>query len=163
MKNDGGSELEITIHTFDETDTESLGRSVGERLFPGALVLLDGELGAGKTVFARGVGRGLGVSGTIGSPTFNILYVYRGRLSFNHFDLYRLEEDEEIFELGLDEYLDGDGVSLVEWAGKFAGFFSPPALTVKLARVSDYEREVTLCASGGDYVSLLEEILLMRR
>jgi tRNA threonylcarbamoyladenosine biosynthesis protein TsaE len=155
--------VEIILHTLSESDTESLGRSVGERLFPGALVLLDGDLGAGKTVFARGVGRGLGVSGTIGSPTFNILYIYRGRLPFYHFDLYRLEEDEEIFELGLDEYLEGDGVTLVEWAGKFAGYFSSPALTVTLTRQSDNEREVTLSASGSDYVSLLEEILLVRR
>jgi tRNA threonylcarbamoyladenosine biosynthesis protein TsaE len=135
---------------------------VGELLFQGALVLLDGELGAGKTVFARGVGRGLGISGTIGSPTFNILYIYRGRVPFYHFDLYRLEEDEEIFELGLDEYLEGDGVTLVEWAGNFAGYFSLPALTVRLTRLSDNEREVTLSASGRDYVSLLQEIVSIR-
>ncbi len=152
----------MLIHTLSEMDTEALGLTVGEHLFPGALVLLEGELGAGKTVFARGVGRGLGVTGTIGSPTFNILYVYSGRLPFYHFDLYRLESDEELFELGMDEYLDGDGVTLVEWAEKFARFFSQPALTVSLARLGDNERSVSFEARGVGYGSILEEIRKIR-
>lgn len=139
-----------------------LGRAVGERLFPGALILLEGELGAGKTVFARGVGRGLGVRGPIGSPTFNILIVYNGRLPFHHFDLYRLEDDEELFELGIDEYLEGDGVTLVEWAGKFGRFFSQPALSVEVARLGDNERSVSLSAHGAEYVPILEEIMRLR-
>lgn len=126
--------MEQEIRTCSEQETEAVGAALAEKLFPGAVLLLEGELGAGKTVFARGVARGLGVRSHVQSPTFTIMNEHRGNLPFYHFDLYRLESGEELFELGMDEYLEGDGVSLVEWAGKFQGYFGGPALEITITQ-----------------------------
>ncbi len=97
-------------------ETARLGAVLGELLEPGDVVLLHGDLGAGKTAFTQGVGRGLGVSVAINSPTFTILKEYTGRIPLYHFDFYRIDQPEEIWTLGFDEYLSGDGACIVEWA-----------------------------------------------
>lgn len=147
------------ITTNSEQETESLGKTVGELLFPGAVLLLDGNLGAGKTAFARGVARGLGVTKPVQSPTFTILYAHSGRLAFYHFDLYRLESEEELLDLGIEEYLDDEGVSLVEWAGKFPDFFNMPSMVVTLARGQGEDvRIITFYAREECYGQLLAEL-----
>ncbi|TNE86749.1 MAG: tRNA (adenosine(37)-N6)-threonylcarbamoyltransferase complex ATPase subunit type 1 TsaE [Deltaproteobacteria bacterium] len=100
-------------------DTEALGQRLGEVVPPGTVVALRGDLGAGKTVFARGVGRGLGITTRVQSPTFVIVQWHEGgRLPFAHADLYRLGSEDELEELGLDELFD-EGLLLVEWAHRF--------------------------------------------
>lgn len=147
------------METNSEQETEQLGEELGNRLLPGSVILLDGDLGAGKTVFARGVARGLGVGSSIQSPTFTLLNVYEGRLPFYHFDLYRLDSAEELFELGVDEYLDGEGVSLVEWAGKFAAYLDLPALCV-LIEVSGAEgRRIVFTADGEPYETIMRDFM----
>jgi tRNA threonylcarbamoyladenosine biosynthesis protein TsaE len=89
---------------------------LGALLQPGDMILMTGDLGAGKTTLTQGIGAGLGVSGVINSPTFTILKEYQGRLSLYHFDLYRIESPEEINALGFEDYFESDGVSVVEWA-----------------------------------------------
>jgi tRNA threonylcarbamoyladenosine biosynthesis protein TsaE len=96
--------------------TRALGARLGEVLTPGDVVLLSGELGAGKTVFTQGIGEGLGVTSPINSPTFTLLKEYDGRVPLYHFDLYRIEDPEELFDLGFDQYFGGEGVCVVEWA-----------------------------------------------
>src|SRR3954451_4316317 len=96
--------------------TRALGRALGELARAGDVVLLEGELGAGKTAFTQGIGSGLCVSATIYSPTFTILKEYEGRLPLYHFDLYRLDEPDELYELGFEDYFRGEGVCVVEWA-----------------------------------------------
>lgn len=100
-------------------DTRKLGGRLAEELQAGDVVLLEGPLGAGKSELARGIAMGLGVRETVTSPSFTILNAYTsGRIPLYHFDWYRLESEEELYELGLEEYLGGDGVALVEWPGR---------------------------------------------
>jgi tRNA threonylcarbamoyladenosine biosynthesis protein TsaE len=150
--------LKQTLTTCSEQETEALGRALGEHLFPGAVILLNGELGAGKTVFARGVARGLGVEATVQSPTFTLLNAHTGRLPFYHFDLYRLETEGELYDLGFDEVLDGDGVSLVEWAGKFSGFFSMPALQIEILGAEGPCRQITFTAAERKYEKIVHDL-----
>jgi tRNA threonylcarbamoyladenosine biosynthesis protein TsaE len=96
--------------------TRVLGEALGALLAAGDLILLVGDLGAGKTALTQGIGAGLGVRGVINSPTFTILKEYAGRLPLYHFDLYRIDSPDEVYTLGFEDYFEGDGVSVVEWA-----------------------------------------------
>ena len=108
---------EMLTVTNSAEETRALGEQLAERLSAGDVVTLEGELGAGKSELARGIARGLGVTETVTSPSFTILNVYEsGRVPLYHFDWYRLESEEELYELGMDEYLGGDGIAVVEWA-----------------------------------------------
>ena len=101
----------------NEAETADFGVSLGQRLKPGAIIALSGDLGAGKTFLAQAIARGLGVSEHLTSPTFTIVCEYdSGRLPVYHFDLYRVHDEDELFELGFDDYLHGSGVCLIEWA-----------------------------------------------
>ncbi|NLM46823.1 MAG: tRNA (adenosine(37)-N6)-threonylcarbamoyltransferase complex ATPase subunit type 1 TsaE [Firmicutes bacterium] len=147
--------MKRAIVTRGEKETENLGRFWGEQLFPGAVLLLAGELGSGKTVFARGVGLGLGVGAPITSPTFTLLNVHRGRLPFYHFDLYRLAAEEELWELGVEEYLYGEGVCLVEWADRFPCFFDLPAARVSFRREGPAARRITFTSDDARYQEII--------
>ena len=107
----------MIIETFSREETAALGRQLGEQAEAGGVYCLIGDLGTGKTVFTQGFAAGLGVEGPVNSPTFTILQEYMGsRMPLYHFDVYRLEEPEEMDEIGFDEYLFGEGVCLIEWA-----------------------------------------------
>ncbi len=102
-------------------ETEAIGRSLGECVKPGQVYGLDGDLGTGKTVLARGFARGLGITQDIMSPTFTIVHEYReGRIPLFHFDVYRLTDEDALWEIGWEDYLDASGVCLVEWASQRA-------------------------------------------
>jgi len=101
-------------HSPDET--MNIAKSLASSLKPGTVIALDGELGAGKTVFVKGIAMGLGIFENITSPTFTIVKEYSGRLKLYHFDVYRIEDSSELFEIGFDEYINGEGVSVIEWA-----------------------------------------------
>ena len=108
----------MDVITHSAAETRELGTRLAGELKAGDVILLEGELGAGKSELARGIAKGLGVTETVTSPSFTILNVYEsGRTPLYHFDWYRLESAEELFELGMDEYLGGDGIALVEWPG----------------------------------------------
>ena len=103
--------------TYGSEETYRLGEEMGRKAEPGDVYALTGDLGTGKTVFAQGFAKGLGISGYVNSPTFTILQVYEeGRLPLYHFDVYRIEEPEEMEEIGYEDYFYGDGVTLIEWA-----------------------------------------------
>lgn len=102
-------------------DTFALGKQIGESVAPGSVLTLVGDLGVGKTVFTQGLAEGLGILDAVNSPTFTILQIYEGgRLPLYHFDVYRIDEPEEMEEVGLDDYLYGRGVSLIEWPEQIA-------------------------------------------
>jgi tRNA threonylcarbamoyladenosine biosynthesis protein TsaE len=134
-----------TITTHSESATSAVGREVAATLSAGAVVLLYGDLGAGKTAFVRGLAEGLGVApAEVSSPTFTLVQEYRGgRLTLFHVDLYRLNDSREIDDLGLDE-ITADGVVAVEWADKLEG-----ATRLKPSR-SDHIVEVRLTHGDGD-------------
>ena len=107
----------LTVESRSAAETRALGECLAGRLRPGDVLVLQGELGAGKSELTRGIAAGLGVTETVTSPSFTILNVYEsGKWPLYHFDWYRLESADELYELGLDEYLGGDGVAVVEWA-----------------------------------------------
>ncbi len=115
-------------------ETEAIGASLAERLGPGSLVAFTGDLGAGKTAFVRGMARGLGIREPVTSPTFTIVNEYEGgRLPLFHFDLYRLGGEEELFEIGWEEYLNRGGICAVEWSENARGAMED-AVWVDLSR-----------------------------
>lgn len=133
--------LRIISHSPEET--RALGEKLAARLAPGDVVILEGELGAGKSELARGIARGLGVTDTVTSPSFTILNVYEsGRCPLYHFDWYRLESAEELFELGLEEYLGGDGIAVVEWAEKCPEALPEKTIRIRLEATGDEERRI---------------------
>ncbi len=124
-------------------ETEELGARIAERLGPGDVVLLSGELGAGKTTLIRGACRALGVTGPVTSPTFTIGRRYQGgRLPVSHLDLYRLADLEGEDPALLDDYLGPDGVAFVEWPDAGSGRLGRPAIVVRLAHVSEERRRI---------------------
>ena len=111
----------MVFESQNEKDTYKLGLEVGENAEPGDVYCLDGDLGVGKTVFAAGFAKGLGIGTPICSPTFTILQTYEeGRIPLYHFDVYRIEEVDEMEEIGFDEYAFGDGVCIIEWGQQIA-------------------------------------------
>lgn len=103
--------------SFSAQDTWELGKEMGEKAFPGQVICLIGDLGTGKTVFTKGFAQGLGITEPVSSPTFTILQSYdEGRLPFYHFDVYRIGSVDEMDEIGFDDCIFGEGVSLIEWA-----------------------------------------------
>lgn len=138
--------------TSDPQETFSIGRKLAERAQAGEIFCLDGDLGTGKTVFAQGFAAGLGVTELVNSPTFTILCEYEtGRLPLYHFDVYRIEEPQELEEVGYEEYFFGQGICLVEWASLVEELIPEEAVRVLIekdpSRGFDYRR-ITVCASG---------------
>ena len=109
--------MSITIESNSAEETFALGQKIGERVKPGTIISLTGDLGVGKTVFTQGLAKGLGIMEPVNSPTFTIVQVYEGgRLPFYHFDVYRIGDIEEMEEIGYDDYFYGNGICLIEWA-----------------------------------------------
>ena len=124
--------------SFSAQDTWELGKEMGEKAFPGQVICLIGDLGTGKTVFTKGFAEGLGIDESVNSPTFTILQIYEeGRLPLYHFDVYRIEEPEEMEEVGFDEYIDGDGVCLIEWAGRIEELLPEDVILVHIEKDLD--------------------------
>jgi tRNA threonylcarbamoyladenosine biosynthesis protein TsaE len=131
-----------TVFSLCEDETFALGRRTGQALRRGSLVVLQGELGAGKTVFARGVAVGLGIP-EASSPTFTLVQEYRGgRLPLFHADLYRLEAEAEIGVLGIEDMLQAGGVVLVEWGERLPGHLRRGATTVRFEDLGEDARRI---------------------
>lgn len=143
--------------THSADDTFELGRLIGETLQSGDIILLRGDLGAGKSVLARGLARGLGIDCPMPSPTFTLMQPYEGRLPFYHFDLYRLDDPEEFYEAGLDEYAFGSGAAVIEWPD-CADLMPDSCFEVEILRGStDDERRITITPMG-DMLARASEI-----
>jgi len=138
--------------------TEQIGFSLGQLLLPGDFVSLHGELGAGKTKFAGGIARGLGVDPTVPvtSPTYTLLNIYQGRTPLYHFDLYRLKGDDDVVDLGFTEYFSGSGVSLVEWAERIKEELPYDRLDIFLSYLDETVREIEFTPASSRYEKLLE-------
>ena len=134
--------------TRSEEETRALAARLAEELRPGDTVLLHGELGAGKSVFVRGAARALGVRGAMPSPTFTLMIPYEGDVKLAHFDLYRLNDPEEFWAAGLDEFIGGEYVALVEWP-EMAELDPEGAIHVRIRRseLGDDAREIEI--DGG--------------
>ncbi len=154
------AERSLALLSGSVAQTRRLGSKLGALLQPGHVVLLEGAFGAGKTVFSQGVGQGLGVSDYVTSPSFTLINEYRasrerGGFPVYHIDLYRLASAAEAVDLGLLDYLGGDGVCLVEWAALVRPLLVPDYLLVRLAIEGARRRRLLIEAFGGRHVQLL--------
>ncbi len=139
-----------TMLAVTREDTQALGRTLAGQLRPGDTVLLSGRMGAGKSEFARGVARGLGITGPVPSPSFTILNVYdEGRFPLYHFDWYRIGDESELYDLGLQEYIGGDGICLIEWHERAEDLIPETVLEVLLSPQEDGSRLITMIPHGG--------------
>lgn len=131
-------------------ETRALGAKLASLLRPGDVVLLSGDLGAGKSELARGVARGLGITGAVPSPSFTILNAYdEGSVPLYHFDWYRIEDANEIYEMGMDEQLGGDGIALIEWSERAEECLPKRLLRIEIRRMDENTRELHFCPEGG--------------
>jgi tRNA threonylcarbamoyladenosine biosynthesis protein TsaE len=119
-------------------ETFALGKKMGEQAVPGQIICLNGDLGVGKTVFTQGLAAGLGIKGTVNSPTFTILQVYdQGRMPLYHFDVYRIADVEEMDEIGYEEYFYGQGICLIEWSNLIREIIPPDAMEITIQKDLD--------------------------
>ena len=125
--------------TASPAETQAFGRMLGGLLKTGDVVALIGELGSGKTCLIQGICAGLDVEDDVTSPTFTLINEYRGRIPVAHVDLYRLEDAESVLDLGYDEYIDGDGICLIEWADKFPDLLPDACIELRI-EIPDHER-----------------------
>jgi tRNA threonylcarbamoyladenosine biosynthesis protein TsaE len=141
--------------TASAEETERAGHALASLLHPADVIALSGDLGAGKTHLVQGVARGLAVEGAVGSPTFNILLVHRGRLPLYHFDLYRLEREDDLEDIDFFETLEGDGVSMIEWGDRFPRALPDDHLLVTIRRTGEDRRSFALQAHGERSAALM--------
>ena len=141
--------------TRSEEETMRFSGAIAGMLSAGDTVMLHGDLGTGKSVFARGIARAMGVQGAMPSPTFTLLIPYEGRCKIYHYDLYRLNDPDEFYAAGLDEFIGGDGVALVEWP-EMADVDPQPALSIYIERMAD-NTEMRLIRIENDGVRGFDE------
>jgi tRNA threonylcarbamoyladenosine biosynthesis protein TsaE len=145
--------LDFISHSAQQT--QRLGARLGELLLPGDVVLLEGGLGAGKTVFAQGVAAGLGVAGPVTSPTFTLNHEYEGRVPLYHVDLYRVSGAVEAEHIGLEDYIWGEGVTLIEWPDRAMSLVPDAHLVVSLRPLAETKRVIRFDATGARYVDVV--------
>lgn len=137
-----------TIVSGSPRETLAFGRRLAALLEPDDVVALAGDLGAGKTCLVKGAAEGLGILDPVTSPTFNILLVHRGRLTLNHFDLYRLDREAQLEDIDFFATLESGGVSFIEWGEKFPGALPKDRLSVLITITGDEEREISVSTGG---------------
>lgn len=156
----------LVINTNSPQETRKLAISMAQLIQPGDIICLNGDLGAGKTAFSQGVAVGLGVEVPVTSPTFTLINEYQGRLPIYHFDVYRLEGSEEMYDIGYEEYFYGQGVCLIEWAQRVESVLPKERLDIfiKQENLLDFNldtndvRQVQFIPMGRRYHQLVEEL-----
>lgn len=134
----------------------ALGEKIGEGLFKGSIVTMLGDLGAGKTTMTKGIGKALGITRTINSPTFTIMKIYEGRMTLYHMDVYRLNENSG--DEYLEEYFNMDGVCVIEWADNISYLIPNDVLKVTIKDLGDNKRSVILESDSSDYQKIIESV-----
>jgi tRNA threonylcarbamoyladenosine biosynthesis protein TsaE len=145
------------VHTSSPEETMELAQRLGELLEAGSVITLEGDLGAGKTHFTKGLAKGLGVKRTVNSPTFTIIKEYQGRLPLYHMDVYRVCEADE--DLGFEEYFYGEGITVVEWASLIKEQLPRERLSIQIYHAGEDKREIVLHPIGDWYNKLCKELL----
>ena len=150
--------MTYTIMLNSPEETEAFAATLADLLEPGDLLTLEGDLGAGKTTFTKGLAKGLDIERMVNSPTFTILKQYSGRLELNHFDVYRLENSDE--DIGFDEFFSSEAVSVVEWARFIEEYLPKERLEITINRQSEQGRKMTLHPIGRRYEKICRELNL---
>lgn len=148
---------ELTLVTKSVEETMNLGRVIGKAAVEDLFLALSGDLGAGKTHFVQGLAEGLGITGAVTSPTFNIMNVYEGRLPLKHFDFYRLDAEDDLYNIGWDEYSVG-GVTVAEWADKFPSLIPEEAVQLTFTVINETERKIVVRWSARSPQPVIKEI-----
>jgi len=148
----------VVVHAHNEAETVALGAKLGSMLQPGDIIALTGELGAGKTTLTKGIARGAGVEAEVYSPTFTLIHEHRGRIPFYHVDLYRLESENLMPDIGIEEYLYGSGVTVIEWSERMGSLLPDSALRVRLSADDDTGREIELSSSSPRWTDVIKEL-----
>ena len=144
----------MTITTHAPEETVALGEAIGAKLRPGDIIALQGTLAAGKTTITKGIARALGVADTITSPTFCLISEYEGALPLYHMDVYRLDGAEDFVNLGVDDMLYGNGVSIIEWSEKIMEELPKRTIVIRLEAGADGSNERTITIENWSYGAL---------
>lgn len=149
-----------SIISKNPEDTRTLGARFGSVLFPGAVVGLVGELGAGKTCFVKGLAYGVNATpfDEVSSPTFAILHEYQGKIPLYHFDAYRISDNRELATIGFDEYLEAGGIVVIEWADRIIHALPERRLMVQMDAIDRFARRITFVAYGDEYQMVLRKL-----
>jgi len=150
--------MDYKLTTYDEIDTIELAQNIESEKFPNMVICLDGELGSGKTVFAKGIAQALGISETITSPTYTIIKEYNsGELPFYHMDVYRLDGNTD--GVGIEEYFNKGGIVVIEWADTIKDILPKERLDIKFKVLDENKRVLVFTPHGRKYEEILEVIL----
>jgi tRNA threonylcarbamoyladenosine biosynthesis protein TsaE len=136
--------LKEIYYTGSEKETKKVAASFARMLGAGSIVALEGDLGAGKTIFVKGLAEALGYSGEVTSPTFTLINIYNADTNIYHMDFYRLNSLREILDIGTEEYFYGDNICLVEWAEKMGDEFPEDSYKVKITMLGEKDREIVI-------------------
>lgn len=142
----------------NEEETLEFGRMIGKNMEEGILVCLNGDLGAGKTCLTKGIAQGLEIEEDVTSPTFILVEEYEGRLPLYHFDVYRIDDPEELYFIGFEEYLGKEAVVIIEWSSRIEEILPIERLDIDISRTGEDEREITLSAVGETAEALLRRL-----
>lgn len=148
--------MEKSFQTFNADETIELGKKIGKNLIPGNVVLLTGDLSAGKTTITKGIGASLGVKRVINSPTFTIVKEYNGTCPLYHLDLYRLDGLNNDFDL--EDYIETDGVCVIEWPFQVSEILPKEYLEIKIERIDEFTRSIVVMNHGDSYVRVVEAL-----
>lgn len=147
----------IKIYLDGEEQTKEIGYKLGTLLTPGSVICLVGDLGAGKTTMTQSLAQALEVDDYITSPTFTIVNEYEGKMPLYHFDVYRIGSSDEMYDIGYDEYINGEGVCIIEWANLIEDILPDEYLYIEL-RYKEMGREMILNPVGEKYERIVEEL-----
>ncbi|HNZ27505.1 MAG TPA: tRNA (adenosine(37)-N6)-threonylcarbamoyltransferase complex ATPase subunit type 1 TsaE [Spirochaetota bacterium] len=134
----------MVYYSNSESETWAIGKLISEKIKPGDKILLDGEIGAGKSVLARGIAGGLGVAEPMPSPTFTLVNEYDAKYKIYHFDFYRLKDPYELYEIGFEDYVYSQGVSLIEWYSKGGDLIPNESILISIKIESDNKRKIEI-------------------
>ncbi len=149
----------MIIKASNLQDTDKIGKIIGESLKSGTVICLEGDLGAGKTTLTQSIAKGLEIHDYVTSPTFTIIKEYNGRLNLFHMDAYRLDSEDEMYDLGYDEYINSDGVCIIEWASKIKGLIPKSAINITInINYENNNRELDINGEGEQFNIIKEEL-----
>lgn len=148
--------MKLTVNNLK--DTEKVGRIIARCLEAGTVLCLDGDLGVGKTAITQFIAREFGVEDYITSPTFTIIKEYEGRLPFYHMDVYRIDSEDDMYDLGYEEYIYSGGVTIIEWSNKIESILPDERINIEIQRLNDTSRIMIIDGSGRVFEKIAEEL-----
>lgn len=146
----------LKIKTNNAEETQALGYKIGTALCGGEIIAMTGDLGAGKTTLTKSLAKGLGIEDYITSPTFTIVNEYSGRVKLFHFDVYRISDIEEMYDLGYEEYFFSDGVCIIEWSNLIEEILPEERINIDIVYIDENSRQITVSGSGQRFDDLIK-------